>query len=106
MEVGCWLVLSAQQPNTNEQPIHYASPKFRAEARDDANEICTAFSRATSALTMARRQTAADLAKRLNDVQELKDKVQEDNAHLRRILQDLGVDLNAAASRSSGDGAE
>ncbi|TFK58323.1 hypothetical protein BDN72DRAFT_906851 [Pluteus cervinus] len=105
MEVGCWLVVSAQLPNTGEQPIHYASPKFLAEARADAGEICTTFSKATSALTMARRQNATELAKRLDNVQALKDKAQEENDRLRSILQGLGVDP-AATSSGSNEGAE
>ena len=93
-ETECWFLLCAQLPGSG-LAYHYASPRLRREALDDASQMVTTFQQATYALNLAKRKEAKEIAetyeRQLTEERAGKHKAEKDAAEHRqreRVLLD------------------
>ncbi|KAF7324246.1 hypothetical protein MSAN_01272200 [Mycena sanguinolenta] len=71
-ETGCWLHFSAQHLFARGGFLHYTSPRFLREAKQDAEQIINHSHRAFSSLIAARNKESKDMHKRLLAAEENK----------------------------------
>ena len=99
-ETGCWLVLTAQHSNSGTAAAHFTSASFRRDAKEDAIAMVNIFQKATSALMLAKRGEALDLARQLAQVNEqigaLRSQLAEkdlERAQVDKVVQELRAQL-------------
>ncbi|KAF8880857.1 hypothetical protein BD779DRAFT_1445880, partial [Infundibulicybe gibba] len=93
-ETGCWLVLMARHA-TGPPVIHFSSSRLRRDAKPDATDLVNRFSNLTSALLVAKRDEALQLAKKLDEVEAQKQAADAEISATRETLASQEAEIAA-----------